>query len=436
MSRGAGALPGVERAGPVTLPLPLALRIGWRNLWRNGRRTALTAGGIAFAVFLVVSAMCLQFGSYEIMEETATSLLAGHLQIQNGRYAADQGFEDTLEDADVLAERIARAPGVAAVAPRVEAFVLASAGERSFGAQVLGVTADAERRVVDFPARVVRGGYLEDPGDGVIGVALARNLGVDLGDEVVLLGNARHGGVAAMVVRVGGVFQSGVAELDRSVVVADLGAAQAAFDLAGQAHRLVVRSTALAEVESTAAALRRALPGRWPDREGGAPLVVRTWREVLPELRQAIEVDRVSGSLFFIIIMVLVAFSVVNTFIMTVFERTREFGMLMAIGMRPGKILLTLQWEALLLWVIGTGAGLLAAAALVGWLRGTGIPVGADLERLATQMYMPSRIYPSYSVPAMLTAPLIMLVGTQLAAILPGLRVRRIRPVDALRVAA
>jgi ABC-type lipoprotein release transport system permease subunit len=104
--------------------------------------------------------------------------------------------------------------------------------------------------------------------------------------------------------------------------------------------------------------------------------------------------------------------------------------------MRPARIMMMLQWEAILLWLIGAAAGLALAVALVAWLSRTGIYLGADMERLATEMYLPTRLYPVFTAEALTTAPLVMLLGTQLAALLPSLRIRRLAPVDALRVAA
>lgn len=433
MTEAAAAAPGRRSE----LALPLTLRVAWRNLWRNGRRTALTAGGIAFAVFLVVVFMCLQFGSYAAQEQTATSLLTGHLQVFDRTFPDDQRQEAVLSDATALVRRVAATPGVAAVAPRIETFALASAGERSFGAQVLGIDARAEQQVVSFHQRIFAGAAAEGPDEAVIGEALARNLGVGLGSEVVLLGNAHRGGVAAMVLTVSGLFRTGIAELDRALLLADIDAVRQAFELGDGAHRLVVRTTDLAEVERIATTLRERLPDTWPEDDArAAPLAVQTWHTLLPDLRQAIEIDRLSGALFYWIIMILVAFSVVNTFIMTVFERTREFGMLLAIGVRPGRIVLMLQWEALFLWVVGAAIGLTLAVAVTGWLSWTGIYLGAALEQMASEMYMPTHIYPIFTAEALLTAPAVLLAGTLLAALLPALRIRRLEPVDALRVAA
>jgi ABC-type lipoprotein release transport system permease subunit len=160
---------------------------------------------------------------------------------------------------------------------------------------------------------------------------------------------------------------------------------------------------------------------------------VRHWELVMPEVLQGIEVDRIGGMFMYWLIMILVVFSVINSFIMTVFERTREFGMLRAIGMRPAKIILMVQFEALFGCLIGVAIGLALASAVIAWLIEVGIPLGEAMEDYATQFYMPARLYPAFSAEALLTAPVVMVIGTQIAAILPALRIRQLKPVEALR---
>lgn len=402
----------------------LVVRIGWRNLWRNRRRTWLTAGGIAFAVLLVVSFMALQLGQYDVMVENATALMAGHVQVQNEEYLVDSRFEDTIEGVSGILATLRATPGVASVAPRVEAFALASVDERSFGAQVLGIDIAAELDTVRFVKMLKEGRTLEGPEDTVIGSVLARNLGAGIGDEVVVLGSGKEGGVAAMVFTVVGLLETGMADLDRVLLLADIGEVQAGFGLVDEVHSLVIRTDDVERAPELVKRLDAALPEN---------LEVRNWDAVMPELKQGIEVDKIGGRIMYGIIMALVVFSVVNSFIMTIFERTKEFGMLLAIGMRPGKIMLMVQWEALFVCLLGVGIGMILAMALTLWLMNTGIYLGEAMEEYARQFYMPDRMYPALSVEALLVSPLIMLIGTQLAAFLPSLRIRGLRPVEALR---
>ncbi len=402
----------------------LIVRIGWRNLWRNRRRTFLTTGGIAFAVFLVVSFMALQLGQYDVMEENATSLLTGHVQVQHAHYPEDSRFEETIEHASQVLETVRATPGVVAVAPRVEAFALTSVNERSFGAQVLGVDIAAEQQTVRFVRMLASGHTLQGPQEAVLGTVLAKNLGASLGDEVVVLGAGKEGGVAALVFTVVGLLETGMADLDRALLLAPLPEVQAGFGLDDEVHTLAIRVDDLHRSQQVVRRLRAALP---------ATLTVRNWDQVLPELRQGIEVDKMGGRIMYGIIMALVVFSAINSFIMTVFERTREFGMLLAIGMRPGHIMGMIQWEALFVSLLGIAIGLALASGLTLWLMNVGIYLGEGMQEYARQFYMPDRMYPAFSWEAMTVAPLVMLVGTQIAALLPSLRIRRLKAADALR---
>ena len=402
----------------------LSIRIGWRNLWRNRRRTWLTAGGIAFSVFLVVSFMALQIGQYDVMTENATALMAGHVQVQNREYLEDNRFEDTIENASQVLAAVRATPGVASVAPRVETFALTSVDERSFGAQVLGIDIAAELETVRFVKMLKEGRTLEGPEDAVLGTVLARNLGAGVGDEVVILGTGKEGGVAAMVLTVVGLLETGMADLDRVLMLAPLDQVQAGFGLEDEVHSLIIRAEDVAMGPALVDELQSTLPDA---------LEVRNWDRVLPELKQGIEVDRIGGRIMYGIIMALVVFSVVNSFIMTVFERTKEFGMLLAIGMRPLRIILMLQWEALFVCLLGIAIGLVLAVGLTVWLMDVGIYLGEAMQEYARQFYMPDRMYPALSIEALTISPLVMLIGTQLAALLPALRIRSLKPVEALR---
>ena len=418
------ALPAERRAAPAGRGLVFA--IASRNLWRNGRRTWLTAGGIAFAIALTVIGMALQQGSYSMQIEAGTSFMAGHLQVQRQDYLDQSRFEQTINGVTELIRRLEQQPEVHSVAPRVEASALVSGDERSFGAQVLGVDMQRESRTVRFFSQVARGRLIAGGSEAAIGAALARNLELDLGGELVVLGSGREGGVAALVLEVVGIFESGMADLDRAMVVAPIETVQQAFGLGDDAHQLVLRAEQVEKSAWLAEALVPLLP------EGA---VVRSWEQVLPEVKQGIEMDRIGARFFYGLIMAVVIFSVVNTFIMTVFDRTREFGMLRAIGMRPGRILWMVQVEAACLWALGAALGLALSVSATLLLSAYGIPLrGMDgIDEMMSQFFLPERLHPEPTVAGLVVGPLLMLAGTQLAALIPSLRIRRLQTVAALR---
>ncbi|MEM7097785.1 MAG: FtsX-like permease family protein [Pseudomonadota bacterium] len=402
----------------------LYFRIAWRNLWRNKRRTWLTAGGIAFAIFLVSLGMSFQVGSYASMINNATSMYLGQMQISHRDYVEDEKLENTLLGATELQRRL-NATFDIAIAPRAQAFALVSVGERSFGGLTVGVDFAAEKQVVNFFRNVNQGELPSSADEVLIGATLARNLGAQLGDELVVLGTAKEGGVAALALTISGTFESGQAELDRTLLFTALETVQNGFELGDELHQFVIRVKDLDRLAQVKAALQSS------DILGDG-LVVRTWPEYLPELVQSIELDRISAQLMYGVILILVTFSVVNTFLMVVFERTREFGMLLAVGMRPTAIMSQVLIEAALMWLIGVLIGLSLTVGIVGYYAQVGLSI-AGMEELSAQFYMDPRIYPGLSADIFLLAPLVLLVGTQFAALFATVRVRRLDPVVALR---
>lgn len=425
MSEAALSLAGAPRRGAAGTRAMFA-RVAWRNLWRRRLRTWMSAGGLAFAIFLVSAFMALQAGTYGGWIDTATDMMTGHAQLQHPDYLDNPRFAHSIKNATELVRRLAGVPGVAGVAPRAEAFALVSVGERSFGALVMGVDPEREAQLFALPHQRREGEYLPRADSAYVGASLAANLGVELGSEIVALGTSEEGGVAALVMTVDGIFETGQADLDRSVMQTRLTAVQSAFEMGDSVHRVVVETEDVQRIDEFE-----------PDIAAEVPAGVRlvTWKTLLPELEQAIQLDRISALLMYWLLMIVVAMSVVNAFIMTVFERTREFGMLLAIGMQPNAVVGMLVIEAVCVWVLGTVIGLALSLATILPLTVVGIPIDAfeGVEEMASQMMMPDSLYPMVTANVLTQAPLIMLAGTLLAALIPALRVRRMRPVDALR---
>ena len=408
--------------------------IAWRNLWRNRRRTWLTAGGIAFAVWMLVFGMSMQVGTFEIMIDNGARLGLGHIQIQHPEYADNPSLEHTIRDADELESLLVAIPTVAVASPRAMGFALASSTDRSFGTQVIGVDFAKEASWSTLPDMQRTGRYLAAPGEAFIGSVLARNLGLAIGDELVLLGTAKEGGVAAAVAEVVGTFTTGQAALDRAVVQIPIDDFRAGWELAAdEVHMFVVLADSVADSEVVARGLKGNRSLTSARGVSDEDWIAKDWRELMPEAEQTIDLKYIGMQFFFAMLVIIVTFSVVNTFMMTIFERTPEFGMLMAIGMRPGSIMLQLLLEAFWLAVLGVLLGMALSGGLVAILASTGMPLPADATEMLKQYNLPDRMYPKFSTDAAWTATIVMLLGTQVAAIVPALRIRRMRPIEALR---
>ena len=404
--------------------------IAWRNLWRNKRRTWLMVGGIAFAGFLMVVVNSVQVGVFEMMTDNTARFYAGHLQVQHPNYLDDPRMEATVTEAAARVAALESGAQFDNVAPRAQAFALLAASHGAgdedvdadppaVGGLVVGI--DASREFAAIRHLTDTGRYLSEPGDAYVGAVLAQNLGVGVGDEIAVLGNGADGSVAAMVVTVAGTFSTGQAEFDRSQVQVHLNEFQAAFTLDDQVHSIALTLTD----QSVARAAARALT----DTETvGVP-----WQSLLTEVYQMAELKYQSSYMFYALLLVLMTFSIVNAFIMTTFERTPEFGMLKAVGMSPGAIMTMLCLEALWMALIGLALTFAVTGPLIGVLSVVGVPLGGAFDGLTGSLMMPDRLHPAFGYGAALQFSIAVLLATQVAALIPTLRLRRLKVVDALR---
>ena len=403
------------------------IRLAWRNLLRNKARTWLTAGGIGFSVLLVSFAMSIQSGSYEIMIESATRYFSGHGQVSDASYIDQPRFERTVTGAAALQAELETIEGLA-VMPRVQAFAVVSMGEKSLGGMVMGVDFAVETQFLDIYDNVVEGQIPSASDEALIGSSLARNLGARVGDELIVLGSGKQGAVAAAIFIIAGIVETGQVELDRTLVFAPINGVADAFYLQDEAHILLLMVEDLSQLSAIGAQIETKLT---------ESLTLQTWQQLLPMIEQSIELDKAGNQLFYSLLLILVVFAVVNTFVMVLFERTREFGLFMALGMRPWQVIGQVQFEALLLSLLGVSLGLALVMPLINYLSAVGIPLDQmGGEEVVRQMQMGSidRLFPKLTFTSLLTAPIVMIVGTQLAALVSTLRVRGIHPVAALRV--
>jgi ABC-type lipoprotein release transport system permease subunit len=405
-------------------------KMAWRNIWRNTRRTILTICAVAFASLLLVFMLSFQFGSYETMINTSVKIHTGHLQIQAANYHEKKNIRLVVERPAEIAEILENTPQVDAYTYRGQAFSLISSKNRTYGALVTGIDPAREAGVSRLKALIRKGGFLtgDDAHHALVGKILARNLRVDLGDEITVLGQGRDGSIAATVVRIKGIFSTGIDDFDRSSMHMPLKTFQEVYSMQGAVHEVVAVASSLADVdeikEDLTANLFRGIAGK--------PLVVMDWNELMPGLRQSIEMDLISGLIFYLLLVLVVAFSILNTFLMAIFERTREFGVLMAIGTTPGRLTKILLIESLSITLIGIISGMIIGSLITIYFQIHGIDFSGASE-LLNQFGISGRMYPKLSWLSALSGPSAVLLITFFAALYPALRVQRMQPVAAMR---
>ena len=404
----------------------MEFRMAWRNVWRHPRRTLLTVSAIAFATVLLVFMLSWQFGSYYTMITSAVMVHTGYLQVLAKGYQEKQSMRLVVPEPASVARIVEQVDGVTAYAFRARAFSLVSSKDRTYGAMVVGIEPDREAEVSTLKSLIRKGEFLSpgDSNEALLGRLLAKNLKVDLGDEVVLLGQGRDGSIAATVVKVKGIFSSGQDEFDRGVLHIPLPVFQDVYTMRGAVHEVVIKTASLDDVKRVKDELTARLRG-FRDLEG----LVRT--DARNPLNRAVKMDLVSGFIFYIILIVVVAFSILNTFLMVIFERTKEFGVMMALGTTPGRLTRILLMESMTMALIGITVGIGLGIVVTLFFQSHGILISGASE-LLSQFGLPERMFPRLSLLSATIGPAVVLVITFFTALYPAVKVRRMPLVEAL----
>ncbi len=336
---------------------PAIPKLAWRNLWRNKRRTLLTLVAITFGLFLAVLMTAFQDRSFGDMIDMAARMRTGHVAVQQQDQLDSPSLSNTVPDADGLATRLRQLGGVERAVTRISGPMMIATAGRSYGAvfQAIDPTAEDGHSLAWFDD-VAEGEMLEGPdGRGIlVGKGLARNLEVEPGDKVVVTMMDKQGEIASDLYRVRGLLATGSESTDRAIAVLPLDTVRTSLGYdAGEATEIAVFS----EDARGADRIQRALADMLPD-----GLVALRWDEIQAELRGFIAM-KVGGARFMeAIIIVLVAASIFNTLLVSVMERAREFGIMLAIGWAPRQIFGLVMWESLWLALVGLVAGGLVTA--------------------------------------------------------------------------
>lgn len=407
----------------------IVLRLAWRNLWRHPRRTWLTTAAMVFSNVLLVFMISLQFGMYGLMISNTLQAFTGHMQIQAPGYKDDMKMRQVVPDAVALAASMRQELKLQTVAARGAAFALASSDDRSYGIQIIGVEPQFEPGVSSIPGLTSEGRYLNDSNAAeiVIGAVLARNLRVAPGDELTILGSGRDGSFAAGVVTVVGIYESGVPDLDRGIAEIPLGYFQDTFYMDDAAHQVVINTGDLALVDTVRQQVMQALPAN-------EDLVVHDWDALQPGLKQAIQADISSAFFMYAVLVVLVAFSVLNTQLMSVLERTREFGIVMSLGLTPGRLGRLVMLETALMGLLGLVLGAVIGGLLTYYFTVNGFSY-PGMQEMAVNFNLPSRFHPQVSLLTLFAGPSVVFLFSLIAAVYPALRLHWLHPVEAMRAA-
>lgn len=399
--------------------------LAWRNLWRNRNRTLITMASISSAVLLSVTLVSLQRGIFDNLIRNVVSFYTGYVQIHGKGYWQDQTLENCLPMTDSLLRSVRSTSGVAGITPRLEVFSLASFGEKTKGCMVVGIDPESENSVTHLKSKLISGEYTQKGGAGImIGAGLAQAMGVHTGDTLVLLGQSMYGSTAAGKYAITGILQFGAPDLNQRLVFLDISVARLMYDTGEGVTSLVVSPSDETRFRALAVALESVL------RDDAD---VMTWEDKMPEIVQHIETDTASMYIISGVLYLLISFGIFSTLLMMLAERRREFGILVALGMKRSLLARLAVLESVMVAFLGAFSGLVISFPVVWYLEKHPVRAWGTLretfERFGFEAIFPTVLQADIFI----SQTAIVLVLALILAGYPAWHIMRLNTVQAIR---
>lgn len=405
----------------------LLVRLAWRNLWRHRRRTLITASAIAFGVAMCMATVALQAGIFQRLFASLVERQTGHAQIHAPDFPKQRALHETIPGGQALLDELRELPAVSSASPRVYGNALLGAEQEAIGAQLIGVEPEGERALTRLDESLVSGRYLdhEAAGEALLGAGVAERLRVDVGGEIVVVTQAADGSLGNALYTVVGVYETGATALDRGGVFLHRDDLARLLALGEELHEIALLAPSRDEIPALLDEVRPLTA-----RQG---LLLRDWRQLSPSASELVGLQDVALLIVVGIVFGVAALGILNTMLMSVFERTRELGVLLALGMGPARVLALILLEAALLAFVGIVVGGLVGGVLDLYLIHRGIELGGSAELTTFGVTFEQRMKGVFVPRDVAGVFLAVLVIATLSALWPAFRAARLPPVLAMR---
>lgn len=404
----------------------LYLKLAWRNIWRNKRRTLITMASIVMAVLLSSVMSAMQQGQYDQMIDNTVGSFTGHLQVQKPGYFDESTLDNSLEVKQSLSDQLQAHPEIESVIPRIDSYALAAGEDRSKAAMVIGIDPDKEKTLSAPDQKIIEGTYFNsDSENGVlVSEGLAEFLDVTVRDTLVLLGQGFRGMSAAGAYPITGIMKFGLPEMNDAMVYLPLQTARSFYAAEDRVTSMVVLLKNPKQVSKVVSELRSDL---------GDEYAVLGWQTIMPELVQAIEADRGSGMILLLILYMIVGFGIFGTILMMTAERKFELGVMIAIGTARMKMAIMLILEMLFITFLGTGFGMLFSLPIMYYFYFNPLEFSGETAMAIEEYGMEPFIRFSTDPSILIQQGLIVLIIALVITLYPLLHMRKLKPVEAMR---
>ena len=402
------------------------LQLAWRNIWRNKRRTAIILTAVVIGVWSMILLGSLMRGMAVGMIKNGISTLTGHIQIHHKGYRDDPAIENSISDPRVVEDVLRKVlPQDALWSPRVRVNAVASNARHSSGVTLVGIDPASEARISFIGTAISQGRYLKpDEKNGIlVGEALLEKFDTRPGRKLVLMSQDTHREIASRAFRIVGTFRAEMEATEKQYVFVNRTASQKMLKLKDSLSEIAILLPGKPDNPDVTDALKTALPSE--------KFEVHTWRELLPFQMAYLKILDGFMWIWYLVVFVAMGFGIVNTTLMAVFERMREFGLLKALGMKPWWILREVLTESFLLLITGMAIGNALGFVCIYALSGSGIDLSA-LAAGAEYAGMTRVIYPAIALRDILMSNFIVLFLGILVSAYPAVKAARFTPVEAL----
>jgi len=403
--------------------LRVLLLLAWRNLWRNHRRTAIMLGAIGVGVWAMIFMTALTRGMVDQMIIDGVKVLPGHVQMHDPRYRDDPSIANLIPFTDTDLKRRFAGAAFQAWASRVRVPAVISSERESRGVTLLGIDPVAEREMSFFDYEKLTGRFLNDVEDKgvVIGRELADTLETGVGKRIVLMSQDPDNDIAERGFRIVGLYSASTKSIEEAYAFVGKATAQKMLRIGDETTEVAFLGQDYRNVEPIYDAVISAVDGT---------VAVQRWYEMDRYLGTMLKVMDGFVLVWIVVVFLALSFGLVNTLVMAVFERVREIGLMLALGMRPGSILGQVVIESMLLMILGLAIGNFLAWATIVPLQG-----GIDLSVVGEGMEMwgaASVLYPKLYASDMILASIVVLLLGFLASLSPAWKASRYEPVEAI----
>jgi ABC-type lipoprotein release transport system permease subunit len=406
--------------------MQLYLRLAWRNIWRHRRRTIIVVLAMALSLSLMMFYDGLVAGFNQAIYGNAIKVLGGNIQVhaEGFRAKADQLPLLALQDDQAVISAALQQPQVVAASRRIKTGGLASSHEGAFPVSIVGIEPEQEVQVNLAAQHVTQGRYLQAAdGDQVfIGKGLAEAMGVTVGDRIAMTGRAAHEQMRQRSMTVVGIYDLGMADIEKRTIFVSLAEAQDLYDLSGKSTEVAISLKKLGEEAQVINALKPGLPG----------YEIESFEQNFPELAQALNSKGGVMNIFSIVIVLIAGIGIMNLLLMAIYERTREIGLLGALGFRPGQISLLFILEGTMMGLVGVAAGVALGLLINGLLMQVGMDYGKFSNVASYMALISGRIYPSWGIEKLLARGLTVALISALATLYPAWEAAQREPAEAL----